>query len=302
MELIKEIRDACIDPSVKLRDLLRKAKVLAAMLQNEPFKLWLSRELNGYPPDENLPPYRMIAAPPFGRFSGPFQRRDQPLPVSSMPEPLQQMAVAIDFGNPIREIEEMAESAGMDLRRPWPPEAVLMLRQIFKLGSLYTLVEVYQPFSKASLECILDAVRDHLLDFVLGLQQLNPEVLDSEKALTGLDAQRVSQVFNFNISGDHAVVASGKDFSQSVTQGVSAENLASLLAYMRQLGVASEDVEDLQAAVENDGPRPQKQLGERVTAWMERMVTKAAARTWEIALATASELLKQAFFQYYGWK
>ena len=47
MKPIREIRDACTDPSVKVRDLLRKAKVLATTLQNEPLKLRLPRELNG---------------------------------------------------------------------------------------------------------------------------------------------------------------------------------------------------------------------------------------------------------------
>jgi hypothetical protein len=304
MKPIREIRDACTDPSVKVRDLLRKAKVIATTLRNEPLKQWLTRELNGYGPKEELPSYRKINSPPLGTFSGPLGSRisNYLLPVSMMPDFLQPSANAVVLGQPIGEIEAMAESAGgKGLRHPWSAEAVFLLQQKISIPG-YALVEVYQPLTKPNFEGILDAVRTRLLDFVLGLQELNPDVLDSEKALSGLAGEQVSQVFNFAIYGDHAVVASGKDFSQSVTQGVSAGDLASLVAYMRQLGVASEDLQDLQTAVKKDGPRPKEQLGERVTAWMGRMLTKAVAGTWKIALAIAPEVLKQALHHYYGWK
>ena len=224
MKPIREIRDACTDPSVKVRDLLRKAKVIATTLRNEPLKQWLTRELNGYAAKEELPSYRKINSPPLGTFSGPLGSRisNYLLPVSMMPDFLQASANAVVLGQPIGEIEAMAESAvGKGLRHPWSAEAVLVLQQTITVSG-YALVEVYQPLTKPNFEGILDAVRTRLLDFVLGLQELNPEVLDSEKALTGLAGDQVSQVFNVAIYGDHNVVASGKDFSQSVTQGVSA--------------------------------------------------------------------------------
>jgi hypothetical protein len=301
---IREIRDACTDPSVKVRDLLRKAKVLASTLKNEPLKHWLTRELNGYPPGDELPSYRKIGSPPLGTFCGPqgHEIRNYVLPVSVMPEVLQRMAQAVVFANSIGEIEAMAEAAGYKgLRHTWPAEAVMLLRETPMLSG-YALVEVNQPLTKPCFEGILDAVRNRLLDFVLGLQELDPEVLDSEKALTGLAGEQVSQVFNVAVYGDHAVVASGKNFSQTVMQAVSAGDLASLVAYMQQLGVASEDVQDLQTAVKKDGPRPQKQLGERVTAWVGRILTKAVTGTWKISVAIAPELLKQALHHYYGWK
>ena len=196
----------------------------------------------------------------------------------------------------------MAESAGSKgLQHPWLAEAVLWLRQIITMEG-YMLVEVYQPLPKPSFEGILDAVRNRLLDFVLGLQELDPNVLDSEKALSGLTGEQVSQVFNIAIHGDHNVVAGGKDISQSVTQGVSPGDLTSLVAYVRQLGVDPEDLQELETAVKKDGPRPQEQLGERVTAWMGRVLAKAVAGTWKIALAIAPELLKQGLSHFYGWK
>ena len=303
MELIKEIRDACTDSSLRISDLLRKAKVLATTLQNEPLKLWLARELNGYPLNEELPSYRKIASPPLGTFAGPFASKvtNCPLPVSSMPDFLQQLAKAIPFANPIGEIEAMAESAsGKGLMHPWLPEAVHLLRQTYVMEG-YTLVEVYQPLTKPAFEGILDAVRNRLLDFVLGLQELNPEVLDSDKALTGLAGEQVNQVFNVAIYGNHNVVASGKDFSQHVMRGVSTGDLQSLLAYLSQLAVASDDLKDLQAAIKKDGQRPEKQFGERLTSWMGSMVAKAIAGTWKVGLAVAPELLKQALSRYYGW-
>jgi hypothetical protein len=62
MSLLTEIQAAATDPSQSTADLLRKCQILAFRLRHEPFKQWVSHELNGYPDEATLPTYR-----------GPFQ-------------------------------------------------------------------------------------------------------------------------------------------------------------------------------------------------------------------------------------
>jgi hypothetical protein len=49
---------------------LRKCKVLAARLTNEPFEVWVERELNGFKGEDPLPDYRIVAAESKGHFLG----------------------------------------------------------------------------------------------------------------------------------------------------------------------------------------------------------------------------------------
>lgn len=58
MSLLTEIQAAATDPTVSLSDLLRKCQILAFRLRHEPFKQWVSHELNGYPDEATLPTYR----------------------------------------------------------------------------------------------------------------------------------------------------------------------------------------------------------------------------------------------------
>lgn len=58
MTLLADIQAAAVDQTHSLSDLLRKCQILAFRLRHEPFKTWVSHELNGYPNDATLPPYR----------------------------------------------------------------------------------------------------------------------------------------------------------------------------------------------------------------------------------------------------
>jgi hypothetical protein len=93
MRLLKELRDLVTDPSARITDILRRAKVLAVTLKQDEFKAWVAYELSGYPPEADLPPYRRLNSPPLGAFSGIANRvTDCLLPASLMPDSIQKFA------------------------------------------------------------------------------------------------------------------------------------------------------------------------------------------------------------------
>lgn len=303
MKLVREIRDGVVDSRIELSTVLRKAKILAVTLKNEEFKDWVSNELSGYSAETEVPSYREIASPVLGDFSGPFGERITGfmLPASLMPDFLKKRATTVRFANPIKELESMTNLTEGDLRRPWLPEAAILLRDKIKLSGDFVLVEAYQPIQKAHLEKILDAVRNRLLDFLLGLQEMDPTILDSDDALRELPKEAVNQVFHVSIFGNHNVLASGSGFHQAVTQTVRAHDKDSLLSTLRQAGLDESDLNELNDALSEDGPR-QKGFGERVKAWMGKVFVKAAEGTWKTALATAPEVVTKALSAYYGWE
>lgn len=304
MKLVREIRDGVVDPKVSLSTILRKAKILAATLRNDEFRKWVDSELNGYSGDIELPSYRKLIAPVLGNFSGPFGQSvtGYQLPVALLPENFKKMAEAVLLGNPIKEIESLAAAGKEGLRHPWPTEAVMMLRDDFKLSGGYVMIEIFQPIVKAQLDGIVDAVRNRLLDFLLQLQEIDPKVLDSEKALQGIPKEEVSQVFNVTIHGNHNVLASGAGIEQQVTQEISPYDKDALMDHLTKLGLERDDIIGLDKAIEADGKLKEKKLGKGVVKWLGKITGKAVNGTWKAATTAAPTLITKAISKYYGWE
>ena len=304
MKLVREIRDGIVDSTTSLSTILRKAKILAVMLGNTDFRSWVDFELNGYSGEAELPSYRMLRSPVLGTFSGPLGQsvKGYQLPVALMPDDFKGMADAIRFGHPIKEIETHATNEAVELRHPWPTEAVLLLRDDMQLTGGFMLVEIYQPITKAQLDGIIDAVRNRLLDFLLGLQDVDPKILDSEEAIADIPKDTVSQVFNVAIHGDHNVLASGTDISQQVTQHINTYDKRALFDYLKDIGVETDDLDALDQAIAADGKPAGHTLGARVKEWLGRITGKAVDGTWKTAMAAAPTLLIKAISKYYGWQ
>ena len=303
MRLLRELRDSVTNSTVEISTVLRKAKVLAVTLENQEFRDWVSHELGGYPDKVTIPEYREIPSPLLGDFMGPFHRvTGYLLPISQMPDFMRKSALSFPIPNSIKEIESMALSGGDDLRHPWPTEAVMLLGSKIRLTGNYSLVEVYQPISRAQLEKIIDAVRNRLLDFLLALQEINPHTLESEDALRELPKEAVNQVFHLSVHGDHNILAAGSGFSQTVTQTIPQNDKGALLRHLREAGVSEEDLKGLESALKADGARAKGDFGDRVKAWMGSVMVKAIDGSWKIAVAAAPEVLTKALSAYYGWE
>lgn len=183
----------------------------------------------------------------------------------------------------------------------WPTEAVIIARDIIGLSG-YTLIEMYQPITKAALESVVDAVRTRFLDFLLALQNINVEVLESESALTNLPKEQVAQVFNVTVFGNNNVVATHSTIGDVSVQAVRLADNESLAAYLQKIGLTDHDVRELDAAIAEDGKPEKEKIGTRVTAWIGKMLGNAVSGSWKTAIGLAPEILKEAIFRYYGWK
>lgn len=89
MSLLRDIQEAITNPSFRLADILRKAKVLAFRLDHQEFKYWVNRELNGYKPNDNIPEYRILReVDSYGSFIGipGCLAKNIPIPSLSLPE------------------------------------------------------------------------------------------------------------------------------------------------------------------------------------------------------------------------
>ena len=303
--LAAQIQKEVVDSKVPISDILRKAKILASLLKNGEFKHWVDAELTGYDNCDDLPDYRIFEPVNLGTFSGPFGKRvtNYPIPVALLPDSIRLFAERSQFMGGIKELEAAASQAAKKEghRFSWPPEMVIIAREHLPMSDGSILVEAWKPFSKSQMEGILDQVRNRLLDFLLELQQINPDVMKSENAIRSVPSDKVQNIFNTTILGGQNIVSTGTDFSQKVTQSVKVKDAQSLLGYLRNLGLPEDALEDLKNALAQDGERPRGELGAAVKSWLGKMTVKAIDGTWRVALDAAASLLKESLFHYYGW-
>ena len=300
--LVAQLQEEVVDSRVPISDMLRKAKILASRLNNKDLKRWVDAELKGYDNADDLPEYRKLDSPNLGTFSGPFGRRATSvlIPVTLLPDTIRKFATdPMEIMHGVKEIETSATS-GTKLRHPWPPEVVMLAREHIPMEDGSMLVEAWKPYATSQMDGILEQVRNRLLDFLLELQQIEPEVLESDDAIRSVPDDKVQNVFQTVIHGGHNIVATGTELTQVATQNVASGDTQSLIDHLRNIGLDDDSLAELETAIEQDGDRQKKKLGENVKAWMGKMIVKAMDGTWKVAQATAPDLLKAALSRFYG--
>ncbi len=296
MSLLDEIRSDLVNESADLSNTLRKAKILASAIGLPEFREWVDWELSGYTDSEKVPSYRRFRPTNLGTFVGPFQReiKNMVLPTFNLPKGVKEFAESMMFFDGVGALE--AQSSG-DGQIKWPQEMVLIARGAVQMSGGMVLVDAHQPVPSYLISGILDQVKNKLLDFVLGLQENNvtPEDLDNRKVA----ADVARNLFYINIYGDGNIVASGEHVTQQVDL-VERGDIESLLKFLRELNICSDDLKEIEDAISLEPNAVDSRYGPRVGAWLGGMISKAASRTWNIGVETASKMLTQALNNYYG--
>jgi len=110
---------------------------------------------------------------------------------------------------------------------------------------------------------------------------------------------KVTHIFNTNIYGNVANLASGSGNRQHANITVTTGNLTSLTEYLKTKGVPDDDIRNLENAIDND-PKPKTKIGGSVLNWIEKMAAKAAPGVWEFSKDAARDMLTAAVLAYYG--
>lgn len=294
MTLLEDIRDDLVAESVSLPDTLRKAKILAHQLGLLELRQWADSELGGYGDLDKVPDYRCFRANNLGTFFGPYGSgvKNQMLPTIDLPEPLKSFAEHLVVRQNIRALEEMLSQESA--RFPWPAEFVELAREHIVIEGM-ALVEAHQPIPNSVFAGILDTVKTRLLDFVLDVP-----VTDDELREGTFDRSQVRNIFLTNVYGNQNVVAVGETVSQGLSE-ILAGNRESLLAYLRNQGIADDDLNSLDHAISSETTASKNRLGPLVSSWIGQMMVKGVSGAWDVASQTASSLLVEALGKFYGW-
>jgi len=302
MTLLAKIRDAAIDSKTDITDVLRQCAVLAARLKHEGFKKWVDQELNGYPPETPLPPYRIIkGVTSIGDFFGPLgeQLKNIPLPLSIVPGELRARVSQVEFREGAGALKTIVVANGEDrLISRWPPDLVALVAGRYYAGRALVAAHIELPSS--AVIGVLDAIRNRVLQFVLEIEEQAPDAGEAKPGAEPLiTPEQVTQTFNTTILGAANVAVGGQKVSQ--TAHVSMGDLEGLGKYLTGLGVPTPDVTELEAALKQDGrPNKEGQFGPNISGWIGMMVTKAAEGGWKVAVDVAAAVLASGIRSYYG--
>jgi hypothetical protein len=298
-----ELRDSVANSEVNLANVLRQTKIFAYRLGETSFKQWVEYELNGYPADVTLPAYRRRPVQSLGTFVGfgGLQIKNQIIPAYFLPDDLKTTCETVYFRQGIHEIEQIALSK-QEMIYSWPAEAVILARPHIQVTNGAQLAEAHQVLPNALFESILGVVRNRLLDFLLELAEAHPEVAQEVTDLKSIPRKDIAETFNITIQGNYNIIASGRDFSQSVNQTVAPHDLDAVLRVARDLQIPDDDVKDLQDAIKADKTPKQKEFGPKVKEWLGKAMSKLASGVWQMTLKTAPTVISKALADYYGWK
>lgn len=306
MQLIQELRNDVIDGKVSLATTLRKAKVLASLLKHDEFKIWIDKELNGYRQDDpNVPDYRISYAESFGNFrkvgfvSGIDGLSNYHIPKSRVPQHLKSYVETLPITDGVRSLESLLEqSQFQQFRVGWSGDAVAAASGIFQSFECLT---AWREIGRNEIVHTLDTIRNRLLSFILELQELYPAIVESEDAISHIPKEQSSAVFQTYVLGN--AIVSNDASSHHVEQNITVNDLSALADFMKSIGLQSNDIKELEEAIEEDGAVAEKgKFGSKVSTWMGNMVAKAAEGTWKVALEVAPKLIIKALFKYYGWE
>lgn len=286
MSLLRDIQDGAIRTDTPVSVLLRQCLVLAARLQHEPLRDWAQLELNGYPTNAPLPPYRpKITAQVLGNFSGPFGSgaRNMNLPESIIPEELRDGLFRVEVREGVAHIEGLVNSGENQFEMPWPADVVATYQEDFV--EMMNLVGARKVVPATLFLGVLSGIRDRIVQFALEIEELDPAAGEAEPGQAPIEQGRVTQIFNQTFYGDNtAFAAAGHTVNQTQTASVDIEAVRQTAD---AFGIAEADREALVAAIEEDGGF----AGERTREWIDRLKAGGIAVGTGVATQTAAAAL-----------
>ena len=299
MKLLDEIIDLLADENASLNAALLKTKVLMHTIGHAELAEWVNDELNGYPKEKPVPPYRIVG----GRVAGNIQnslmiQSNVNLPTYHLPKKLKDWLENHELRESMSVLQEMAvATTGTSLHMSLSPE---IGAQFDKGMSGYWVQKCWVDMQPLQIKNGITQVRSRLLDFALSLRDKIGGV--EEKEVKEVAAKTdVPGMFHGAVFGDNVTVVIG-DNNSIKAKNIKKGDFDALAKLLIAKGVSEGDVGELKAAIVADDGKldiANKSFGPAVKNWMSKMLTKAVEASWQIELGVAGGLLTEALKAYY---
>jgi hypothetical protein len=290
--LLEDIKNDILDPSIALTSIMRKAKVLAYKLKNSALKDWVDQELNGYQcRDTDLPPYRKFHTHSMGLFVTPSATITRSVPSFVLPEEYRIHVHQVPLAFGLRALESALVEAESDLKIPWLPELVELYN--FNANRNMQLVGAHRVVPKQSIEHVLDTIRNRLLNFVLEIEELDPNAGDVP-SIGRISPTTVGQIFYRCIMGDKHFVQGNQ--GSNIATGNS--RISSSSARYQSLADAKAALDSLKQHIDEVDASQREEvlasIGLLIAAIEDSTIPKSRVVAAAETIANASDALKRA--------
>lgn len=276
--------------------LLRQVKILASRTGADPLAAWIEHELNGYPADVELPPYRgPHQAHVLGHFMGGFGRELQnvQIPSSGWDKKLEADSLfEIELRESAAELGSMA--AQDDVTLAWSANIVQNYNQFVQRGLVQRivtgdmlLVEAKIPVSRHLFVGVLDAVRNRILDVALELEKVVPDA--GQGGTSDAEQNLAAMVITNHFHGPANVAIGSTDVKQTMKPPARGD-VEDLVRFLQEIGLKPHLIIELRAAAEDDQDDPGTGLGRwvRVRRWFADVAQDAGTEAIGSAVAAAA--------------
>jgi hypothetical protein len=203
------------------------------------------------------------------------------------------------LSGPIAAYEQFANPAKDDGNPaiPWPAALVVHYQSKFMEG--WTLNRAWLEIPASSMRSLADSVRNRILRLALELKSELGTVADDPQKLP--PAKVDQQVVNIIYGGQNVIGSTAEQIVQSAQTTVIENDVESLFAAFRELGVSEPGLAELQSAIEHDRKKSgSPTFGERTKVWLKELPGKAGAAGLKVATDVATKVGTKMLLQYFG--
>jgi AbiTii-like protein len=209
-----------------LTDALLKTKIFLHQINKKELVQWVNNELNGYPDDADLPPYRILPSQVLANVSNiTWRTESQPIPIQHLDDDYVDSLVNAKFRQSLAIIEQNASGKGKFILRI-PMEANHLFDK--GLANDFRTENVWCETSRMDILNILVQVRSRLLDFLLELKDSIGEPMTEAEMRAKSASVDTQSMFNNAIfgSGSNTTILIGHQSSITATQTITGSQLA----------------------------------------------------------------------------
>ena len=293
LPLVLQLQQLATDNDTDVTELLRKALLVATKLGLQSFRDWVNQELHGYGTSD-VPEYRHVNAElkvrnPVRGGLIPFLIEDRKI--------MEQLCIDVPVQESVGSLVDLLQNQRGD-GSLWISLHPQLKATLMRMQDGFAPLEPVRIVGRNQFAAIVDAVRTTILDWSLQLEA--DGVMGEGMTFSAEEKQRAQNITIENFQGIIGDV-SGSAVTQNLQMSVRKGDLPSLRGYLTEHGVGAEDIDDLERAINADPtPTSSASFGGEVSAWVGKMVSKAATGAWQIGIGTAGGFLSKALGAYYG--
>lgn len=287
--MIKElIKDISYD-QITLNQALMRAKLIAFEINNDDFKNWINKELNGYNNGDKLPDYRIIPCDIFAVMEAYGQRKTVPYDLTNIDKDLDGKIYKMDVQQSVSIIENgLKDTDEVYGYQDLPIQIVQMLRE---MSDNNFIVSVKRRIQLSQSQHILNLTKQKLIDTLLELDQAFPNLQDNFKN-TKENKEKTSTIINNHIYGENAssAIGVGENIDQKISN-VYNQKIERVLTDLKDLGVPEEDIIEVEQIVTKETDKVK--LGKRLMSWAGKMANKAVEKGIELQIPMVMEKIQE---------